>query len=129
MKFYNGVLLLLFMAPSVLHAENGSYSISSNWSTKFNAYVTVNVQTPVVNGWTIVVNFDKPVQALEIWNADVSSSFDNKKVKIELNLPSQQSSKITPIPPPPPPTHTHTHPQGAKVIRLVGLKSDIKIAW
>ena len=87
MKYTFAVLaisLLLLHSQRAL-SEDVKAEIFNQWPRGFYGRLSIELEDDVEDGWQVTVTFSKPVARLEVWNAEVDSVSDDKKIYVLKN--------------------------------------------
>ena len=66
-------------------SEEAEVRIFNQWPRGFYGRISITLEDEVEDGWQVTVTFSKPVARLDVWNAEVESVSDDKKVYLLKN--------------------------------------------
>ncbi|XP_048577073.1 endoglucanase A-like [Nematostella vectensis] len=86
MKWLYLVLLGIVLVPLVISKGDVEIRILSDWNTGFEGSLLYKVTEEVDGGWEITLSFDQPLRKLEIWEAKIKSTSEDKKTFVISNF-------------------------------------------
>ncbi|CAH1267766.1 Hypp3787 [Branchiostoma lanceolatum] len=65
-------------APGYAFSITAQYAVTSQWPRHFSSRIILSLPYGVNDGWTITLNFDRRVDSIEIWRAEITGTSTNR---------------------------------------------------